>query len=330
MSDTTAIEVGGLTKTYGPRTAVPVYAVRDLTFSIGAGELVGLLGPNGAGKTTTVKCIASLVTPTCGRVLIRGWDTATHRRETLQQIAVVLEGNRNTYWRLSPRENLQFFIGLHGLSVRKGRGVIDSLLSEFDLMSKRNTPVRELSRGMQQKVAVACALAKGVDILLLDEPALGLDVQTTNGMKTMLKRMTEEKGYTILVSSHDMHMIQDICHRVLIMNEGELVLDDMTESLISLFKAQAYRIEVKGQLPPVLAERLKGSYKGRIRVEQEHAGGTTILDVDLRSADEIYEIIALMGRFNLPLVGVGKQFPDLKEIFLKTIGAPPPSKGEHV
>jgi len=146
-------------------------------------EVVGLLGPNGAGKTTTIKCLAGLIKPTSGEIYLDGIDALRDQKRALGRVAAVLEGNRNIYWRLTPRENLEFFGGLQGLPLRRVRSYIDEheLLELFDLKGKVNTPARKLSRGMQQKLAVACALVKQTEVLLLDEPTLGLDVETSCG-----------------------------------------------------------------------------------------------------------------------------------------------------
>ena len=313
-----ALSVQGLTKCYGPRTKTPVHAVRDVSFEIARGEITGLLGPNGAGKTTAVKCICALVLPTAGGISVFGIDPLRHRGAALRQLAAVLEGNRNTYWRLSPRENIAFFSGLHGRSLRGQLRRTDALLQRFGLEEKRNTPVRALSRGMQQKVAIACALARDAKLLLLDEPALGLDVASTQEMRVLLQELVATERRTIIISSHDMELIQSLCKRVMIMDRGELVLDDSVENLVSVFQARAYRIELACKLPDALRKELDTGFPV-LRIQSDDGGQTTI-EADFQEERSIYDLISTLGSYGLPLRGVGRQYPHLKDIYLHAIG----------
>jgi len=170
-----ALTVKDLQKTYPQWRKEPTKAVDGISFSIDEGEIVGFLGPNGAGKTTTIKCICGLVEPTKGDIRIYGIDAVNDTRKAVSNTSAVLEGNRNIYWRLTTRENLEFFARLHGRSLKEAEPEIKSLLKKFDLQHKENTPARKLSRGMQQKLALSCALIRGTDFLLLDEPTLGLE-----------------------------------------------------------------------------------------------------------------------------------------------------------
>ena len=162
-----AIEVIHLTKHYGT-----VKAVDDISFSVKKGSICGILGPNGSGKTTTIKSICNLVIPDNGNIKICGKDN----KKSANRISAVFEGTRNLYWRLTPRENLRYFAGIRGLGGKRLEKDIDRLLDKFNLTDKKNVVVNNLSRGMQQKVAVAMTLICNTDVVLLDEPTLGLDV----------------------------------------------------------------------------------------------------------------------------------------------------------
>ncbi|MEO1791498.1 MAG: ABC transporter ATP-binding protein, partial [Cyanobacteria bacterium J06629_19] len=151
-----ALESEGLCKSYGRRKA-RFQAVRGVSLKIAPGEVLAFLGPNGAGKTTTIKMIAGLIRPDVGWVKIAGQDP--HREpEALRGVGAVLEGNRNLYWRLTPLENLEYFGVLRGMSRREVRSRGLELLDAFSLLDKRKEPVQKLSRGMQQKIAIAVAL----------------------------------------------------------------------------------------------------------------------------------------------------------------------------
>src|SRR5439155_19125801 len=180
----------------------PVTAVDDVSFRIDGHEVVGLLGANGAGKTTTIKCLCGLVLPTSGRMFIDGVSIPDHPRAAATKAAVVLEGNRNLYWRMTPRENIDFFAGLQGIDRRSGAVLREELLERFGLTDKARTPARMLSRGMQQKLSLACALARRTPVLLLDEPTLGLDVEISHELRGYLRELAVRAHHPALQPRH--------------------------------------------------------------------------------------------------------------------------------
>jgi len=310
------LEVRELTKVYRGRRGEDVLAVDHISFSVGKNEVVGLLGPNGAGKTTTIKSIAGLIRPTSGEIWLDGVDALRDQKRALAKVAAVLEGNRNIYWRLTPRENLEFFAGLQGLPVHKVQGYIDELLELFDLKEKQRTPARKLSRGMQQKLAVACALVKQTEVLLLDEPTLGLDVETSYELRHLLRQLAERGERTILLSSHDMHVVQDICERVIIINEGRIVTDDRIENLLRLFQASAYRFEIAGRLAQEQEARLKERFPLLDISSTDHR---TYIEADLKDSAEIYEVIEILKGGQARIESIDHKEPNLEEVFLRIV-----------
>src|SRR5690625_312391 len=179
-------------------------AVDDVSFKVNRGEILGLLGPNGAGKTTTIKMICGLIIPDSGSITVNKLDNQKHRLETLSNISAVLEGNRNLYWRLTVRENLEYFAGNRGQSRKEVTDAIDQLLEQFRLVDKEHELVNRLSRGMQQKLAIAVAMLADSDVILLDEPTLGLDIETGYEVRELLTEIAEKHNRTIIISTHDM------------------------------------------------------------------------------------------------------------------------------
>lgn len=169
------LEVENLRKTFRSGSG-DVEAVRGISLKIEEGIVLGFLGPNGAGKTTTIKMIAGLVRPDSGSIRVAGLNPHDGP-EALRHIGAVLEGNRNIYWRLTPLENLEYFGVLKGMAAKVARAKGREILERFGLAEKMKSPVQELSRGMQQKIAIAVALVHEPSLLLLDEPTLGLDVE---------------------------------------------------------------------------------------------------------------------------------------------------------
>ncbi len=312
----TVLRVEELTKIYRSRRQGEVKAVDRVSFSVHRNEVVGLLGPNGAGKTTTIKCICGLIRPTSGRVWVDGVDALRHPRRALEKIAAVLEGNRNVYWRLTVRDNLEFFAGLQGLPLRNVKGYIDELIETFNLQEKVNTQARALSRGMQQKLAVACALVKQTEILLLDEPTLGLDVETSYELRRILRDLAQRGERTILLSSHDMSVVQDICDRVIIINHGRIVVDDRIENLKRLFQASAYRFEIEGHLSPKQQRRLQERFE---LLKITNTEERTVIEAEMLDPSRVYEVIDVLRQNGARLESVGRQYPDLEEIFLRIV-----------
>ncbi len=311
-----ALSVKNLTKIYHSRRRGDTIAVDNVSFSVHKNEVVGLLGPNGAGKTTIIKSICTILKPTSGEIWVDGADAIRNPRAALEKVTAVLEGNRNIYWRLNVRDNLEFFAGLQGQSLRSVRAYIDELIEMFDLKEKVKEQARALSRGMQQKLAVACALVKRTPILLLDEPTLGLDVETSYELRWILKRMAQQGQRTILLSSHDMNVVQDICERVIIINHGRIVVDDRVENLRRLFSASAYRFEIEGQLSPQQQQRLRDQFD-LIKISAD--GSRTVIEAELLDDHKVYEIIDVLRENGCRLDSVGKQYPDLEEIFLRIV-----------
>jgi ABC-2 type transport system ATP-binding protein len=310
------LRVKNLRKVYHSRRRGDVVAVDDVSFSVYKNEVVGLLGPNGAGKTTIIKSICTILLPTSGEIWVDGIDALKNPRAALEKVTAVLEGNRNVYWRLTVRDNLEFFAGLQGQSLRSVRAYIDELIELFNLTEKVNEQARALSRGMQQKLAVACALVKRTPILLLDEPTLGLDVETSYELRWILKRMAEQGERTILLSSHDMNVVQDICERVIIINHGRIVADDRIENLQKLFTASAYRFEIEGHLSPQQQQKLTKQFD-MVKISTD--GSRTIIEAELLDSQKVYEIIDVLRENGCQLESVGKQYPDLEEIFLRIV-----------
>lgn len=239
--ETPAVMVQNLRKTFGNGDEV-VTAVDDVSFKIEQGEIVGLLGPNGAGKTTIIKSILGLVLPDSGEVRVNGTNVLETPAEMYQSAAAMLEGARNTYWRLTVRENLRFFTVIGGSIPTNQRKRHDELLRMLELEDRADTVVNDLSRGMKGKVSLAVTLARDTPIVFLDEPTLGLDVEASYELRSELRRLADDESRTIVVSSHDMEVIEKVCDRVIILYDGIVLIDKQVEALLDLFKTQAFQL----------------------------------------------------------------------------------------
>jgi len=310
-----AIRVDGLSKRFGTGETA-VQAVENISFSIEQGSVVGLLGPNGAGKTTTIKSLLGLVVPDSGTVEIAGIDVSERPNEVYERIGVILEGARNIYWRLTVRENLEFFTGLGGSAPREKRERHDKLLEKFNLTDAADTVVNELSRGMKQKVSLATTLARDVDVIFLDEPTLGLDIETAFELRAELNELSEAENVTIVLCSHDMDVIEEVCDDVLIMNDGRIATFDSVEKLLELSRSRAYELTV--QRPATdLRKRLEQS-TGVTCAVNEHR-----LKITVRGAQGIglAETITLIQAADAEIHTIRTLEPDLEEVFLRVVGS---------
>jgi ABC-2 type transport system ATP-binding protein len=210
------IEVRGFTKAYGERIAV-----RELAFSVGAGEIVGLLGPNGAGKTTTLRSLAGILRPSAGSLGIGGFDVVSDPLEAKRRLALVAD-DPPLFSSLTVWEHLVLTAQLYDLAGWEERAGV--LLAELELAERRDDLAEELSRGMRQKVCVACALLHEPLVLLLDEPLTGLDPRGIRTLYAALRRRAAA-GAAIVVSSHLLAQIEALCTRFLLLHEGRLLLD---------------------------------------------------------------------------------------------------------
>ena len=201
----------GLSKVYGERQAVD-----GLTFTVEPGDILGMVGPNGAGKTTTMRCVAGVLPPTSGRVRVAGFDVAEQPIEAKRRLAIVPD-DPNLFTGLTVWEHLRFTADVYGVEGWKTRA--DRLLEELQMTERGDSLAEELSRGMRQKVAVACALLHEPSALLLDEPLTGLDPRGIRTLYDALRRRAAE-GAGVLLSSHLLGQIEGLCTRFLIVGEG--------------------------------------------------------------------------------------------------------------
>lgn len=243
----------GLVKTF--RHGRVVQAVQGISLRLVAGEILAFLGANGAGKSTCIKILSGLVDPDDGEVKVLDQKLISNPR-VKREIGVVLEGNRNLYWRMTPLENLIYFGGLRGMEYSEARRRSMELLEQLDLSEKRNTLVQQLSRGMQQKVAIAAALVHNPRILLLDEPTLGLDVEGSESMKRIVGKMAAE-GRAILIATHQLEIAESLANTIAVIKKGRLIADAALRDLIGRFSKQVFEIEIAETLPPELVAELE-------------------------------------------------------------------------
>jgi ABC-2 type transport system ATP-binding protein len=253
--DTPAIETTGLTKRYGPITAVD-----RLDLHVERGEIFGFLGPNGAGKTTTMRMLLGLVRPTAGRVRVLGMDIETQLAAILARTGSVIE-NPTFYPFLSGRDNLRAFARLGSIDAMR----IAPILDLVDLTGAAHRKFSTYSLGMKQRLAVGAALLHSPDLLILDEPANGLDPAGIVEMRDLVRRL-KAYGHTVLISSHVLHEIEQICDRIAIMNRGRIVVQGR---VVDLLGGESFLVRAEPLGPA--AGVLRGQpWVGDVALEDDH------------------------------------------------------------
>jgi ABC-2 type transport system ATP-binding protein len=309
------LEVQNISKAYKKRKSNEVVqAVKDVSFSVHRGEILGLLGPNGAGKTTTIKMICSLIRPDSGSVTLNTFDTQRQRLKAMRYISAVLEGNRNLYHRLSVKENLEYFAGNRGRSRTSAKAAILTLLEQFRLSEKRDELVGSLSRGMQQKLAMAVAMLADTDLILLDEPTLGLDVETGYEVRELLREISKQ-GRTVIISTHDMPVVQDLCERTVIINQGRVIVDDKVSNLLKLFETRAYTVKLGKPLSVAQHHALQQVFPV-VTLEDKNK---TTLSVNLEHGEDIYKLMDILRSEQTPVETIDRAVINFEQVFRKLI-----------
>jgi ABC-2 type transport system ATP-binding protein len=224
------IEIEALTKLYGD-----FVAVNELSFSVPAGGVLGLVGPNGAGKTTTLRCLSGIIPPSRGTIRICGHDLVKDPIPAKKQLAFVNDEPR-LFDYLTVEQHLAFTARIY--QVANYEPLAAQLLEEFELSQKGNALPGELSRGMKQKLAIACGLLHSPKVIYLDEPLTGLDPLGIRRMKHSILKRAEE-GAAMIISSHLLHLVEEICSHILILKQGRKIADGTIAEITNRFSEQA-------------------------------------------------------------------------------------------
>lgn len=282
-----------------------VNAVQGISFEVNKGEIAAFLGPNGAGKTTTIKCLCGIIIPTKGEVRVCGQDPVKKPHRVAAHVGAILEGNRNINWKADPVENIRYFATRRGVpwKVAKKRAV--EIVEMLGLSEKIGVPSEKLSRGMQQKVALGVALAHEPEVLLLDEPTLGLDYDASRFMIDYILKL-KEQGKAILLTTHQLNIAEKLANRVMIIDRGKIVVDKTLEDLKKEASKNILTLSIdNGNLDKAKEKLQDNGFKA------EKSGGA--LNVQYAEPEQLYKIMELLKP--IPINGLKTYSPTLEDIF---------------
>ena len=278
------IEVKHLSKTFEQK-GVHVDALKDINLTIGAGDIYGIIGMSGAGKSTLVRCLNFLERPTDGQVLIEGKDLGTLNEKELRKqrsdIAMIFQ-HFNLLMQKNVIDNICFPLQIQGVKKKEARAKARELLKTVGLEEKEKAYPAQLSGGQKQRVAIARALASNPKILLCDEATSALDPQTTASILELLKSINEQFQITIVIITHQMSVIREICNRVAIIEHGELVENGLVEDIFSHPKSKAARELILRGAVAAQMERIQGDKKLRIVFTENSAFEPVIANMILQ------------------------------------------------
>ncbi|MEA4883186.1 MAG: ATP-binding cassette domain-containing protein [Clostridia bacterium] len=267
-----------------------VEAVRNVTFSVDEGEILAFIGPNGAGKSTTIKMLTGILHPTSGRASVLGVAPWDERQKLARQIGSVFGQKSQLWYHLPPRDTFDLLKRIYDIPTGQYRSRLQTLSDLFELGEFMSTPVRKLSLGQRMRCEIASSLLHSPRLLFLDEPTIGLDVVAKRRIRELIREMNQAEGLTVFLTSHDVGDIEELCRRVMIINNGELILDESVSALrrdYLRFKIVRARLSEPMDLPCI---------PGVTLLKHKSANLKLSVDVRLTSIDEVLTELMRHGR----------------------------------
>ncbi len=300
------IETDGLTKRYGNFTAVD-----SLDLRLQEGEVYGFLGPNGSGKTTTILMVLGLTEPSGGSVRVAGHDPAREPLAVKRMVGYLPE-SVGFYGDLTGRENLLYTASLNNIPRERAEGLVRETLQLVELRAAVDQPVGQYSRGMRQRLGLADVLLKEPRLVILDDPTLGLDPAGIEWLLGLIEEMSRERHITIFLSSHQLHEVQRVCHRVGIMSHGKMVLEGAVDELVAQQEGEGYRVELDVRGADAALAKALEALPG---VTSAHRSGSRVV---LTSSEDVrFQAIRTVLDKGGELLEVHSRNQTLEEIYLR-------------
>jgi ABC-2 type transport system ATP-binding protein len=296
-------------------------AVDGVDLQIQRGEIFGLLGPNGAGKSTTIRMLCTLLEPTSGTARVNGFDVVQQANDVRRSLGTVLAGERSIYWKLTGRENLEYFAALYHIPQAVAKQRVDELIERMELKDRANELVEKYSTGMRQRVAIAKALLARPPILLLDEPTLGLDPQAARNLRELIAQLKQE-GHTILLTTHYMEEADQLSDHIGIIDTGKVIALDTPAGLKRrIDQKEVIRLEVTGW-QEYIGEKLRTLSEVSNLVARKQ-GEADLWEVNLQSDNSrvvLPKLVEHISQNGTRLVNMNILKPSLEDVFIHLTG----------
>jgi ABC-2 type transport system ATP-binding protein len=298
----------------------PVTALDGVSIQIHEGELFGMLGPNGAGKTTLIKILATLLLPTSGKAYVAGHDVAKDPFPIRQRINMVSGGETSGYGLLTARENIWMFSQFYGVPSKVSKARIDELMHVFGLWDKRDAKVRMLSTGQRQKMNMIRGFVTDPDILFLDEPTLGLDVNAARTIREYVMNWVEtQRGKTVLLTSHYMAEADQMCDRIAIIDNGHILACESPENLKKMIRHETtFRLETDTLRDTTSFSSIAGVKN--FSAKADLAKGRTNLTFILEDETPVADILSRITSNGAKVHSLQKSEPTLEDVFISMVG----------
>jgi ABC-2 type transport system ATP-binding protein len=309
MEQNNAIETNDLTKYYSD-----FLAVDSISFSVERGEFFGFLGPNGAGKSTTIRMLTGISLPTEGWATVFGYDIVKQPVEAKSIMGIVPDIS-NIYTELTAWENLDFTGKLYGIPKEERMRKNEEILKRFNLYDRRNDEVEEFSRGMRRRICIGMALVNNSQLLFLDEPTAGLDVQSVREIRRLIRELNSE-GVTVFLTTHNMEEASQLCDRVAIINRGRIVAIDTPERLRNVMKrGQTVEIEFKDP-----SDKLEKVLEALPSVREVNRKGSNYRLITDNPSQVLREVGMLISKENLTPSSINTLRASLEDVFVEMTG----------
>ncbi|MEI6665639.1 MAG: ABC transporter ATP-binding protein [Chloroflexota bacterium] len=308
----TAIETVDLRRVYETHSREPdVVALNGLSLSVEEGMVQGLLGPNGAGKTTLVKILSTVLLPTSGHASVLGYDVVRQKHEVRPRIGIVFGGDRGLYWRLTGRENLEYWAALYHVPQAETKRRVDSLLERVGLTERADYRVETYSRGMKQRLHLARGLIADARMLFLDEPTTGMDPVAAHEFRDLILELRSQ-GRTILLTTHDMAEAEALCDAVAFIDRGQVIATETPRSFGALLRGLE-AVEFEGAQPETLeALQLLPAVSGVSAVsDQTHR-------VEVHDTAGVEAVLRLLVDHRVTSLRTAR--PTLEDLYLQLLG----------
>jgi ABC-2 type transport system ATP-binding protein len=306
----------------GKGEAKTLVALKDVSLEVRRGELFGLLGPNGAGKTTLIKILATLLLPSRGRAVVDGLDVATQADDIRRRISMVSGGETSGYGLLTVEENLWMFARFHGMDNATVKRRVNDLMEIVGIADRRRSKIGDLSTGLRQKMNFIRGFISDPTIVFLDEPTLGLDVQAAREVRAFVRDWIEQHPErTLLLTTHYMAEADKLCHRLAIIDQGEVKVCDTPANLKRTVQQHAiYVLKTTPMQRPVNGHGLLEAVPGVQSVAFADQGEQAEINLVLTADDALPNVMAHLHQRGATLLALEKREPTLEDVFVQLVG----------